>query len=35
MGGGVGCQAGCERERRIEVIEKKIEGAGSGQGGCE
>ena len=33
------CQGGCERERRIEVIvkieKKKIEGGGSGQGGCK
>ena len=32
-----GCQGGCERERRIEVIVKIKEkrGRGSGQGGCE
>ena len=34
-----GCQGGCERERRIEVIvkikKKNIRGGGSGQDGCE
>ena len=34
-----GCQGGCERERRIEVIvkikKKKCVGRGSGQGGSE
>ena len=35
----LGCQGGCERERRIEVIvkikKKKFGGGGSGQDGCE
>ena len=46
MGGRVvvGCQGGCERERRIEVIVKiqqknrgggRVVGGGGGQGGCE
>ena len=35
---GGGCQGGCERKRRIEVIvkiHKKIGREGSGQGRCE
>ena len=33
--GGWGCQGGCERERRIEVIVKNQQTKSGGGGGCQ